>query len=69
MIESELERLERRVGELLALCQRLREENRSLQDRQEQLATERAQLIQRNELVRARVEAMISRLKSMEQMP
>ncbi|HYW02488.1 MAG TPA: TIGR02449 family protein [Gammaproteobacteria bacterium] len=69
MTESELERLERRVGELLALCQQLREENRSLQDRQEQLATERAQLIQRNELVRARVEAMISRLKSMEQIP
>ncbi|HYW91136.1 MAG TPA: TIGR02449 family protein [Gammaproteobacteria bacterium] len=67
MAESELEKLERQVDELLALCRRLRDENRSLRDRQEQLATERAHLIQRNELVRARVEAMISRLKSMEQ--
>ncbi len=69
MADSELDKLEQRVGDLLAMLERLREENHSLRDRQEQLAAERAQLIQRNELVRARVEAMISRLKTMEQMP
>lgn len=67
MPDNELEKLEQRVNELVALCKQLREENRSLQRKQEQMNNERAQLIQRNELVRARVEAMVSRLKSMEQ--
>lgn len=67
MPENELEKLEQRINELVALCKQLREENRSLQRKQEQMNNERAQLIQRNELVRARVEAMVSRLKSMEQ--
>ena len=46
---------------------RLTEENRSLRHSQEQLATERAQLLARNEQARSRVEAMILRLKSLEQ--
>jgi len=45
----------------------LQEENRSLRHSQEQLATERAQLMARNEQARSRVEAMILRLKSLEQ--
>lgn len=67
MADNELEKLEQRINELVALCKQLREENRSLQRKQEQMNNERAQLIQRNELVRARVEAMVTRLKSMEQ--
>jgi len=38
-----------------------------LRQRQETLTAERAGLLQKNEQVRARVEAMIGRLKSMEQ--
>jgi cell division protein ZapB len=56
-----------RVDRLLELCRVLQEENRSLRHSQEQLSTERAQLMARNEQARSRVEAMILRLKSLEQ--
>jgi cell division protein ZapB len=56
-----------RVDRLLELCRTLQEENRSLRHSQEQLSTERAQLLARNEQARSRVEAMIMRLKSLEQ--
>ncbi|MEO7936101.1 MAG: TIGR02449 family protein [Dokdonella sp.] len=55
------------VDLLVALCRRLGEENRSLRQSQEQLSNERAGLLARNEQARSRVEAMISRLKSLEQ--
>ena len=42
------------------------EENRALRQRHESLATERASLLQKNEQVRTRVEAMIGRLKTLE---
>ena len=41
--------------------------NKSLKEKQETLSRERATMVQKNEEVRARVEAMIVRLKSMEQ--
>ena len=47
--------------------QRLSDENRSLRQQQEQLVGERSQLLAKNEQARSRVEAMISRLKSLEQ--
>lgn len=62
----ELERLERRLDELVIICGQLKEENRSLRQRQDALIAERASLLQKNEQVRARVEAMIGRLKAME---
>ena len=48
-------------------CQRLADENRSLRQQQEHLVGERSQLLAKNEQARSRVEAMISRLKSLEQ--
>jgi cell division protein ZapB len=63
---QELARLEKRLDELVVICTQLKEENRSLKDRQDSLIADRATLLQKNEQVRARVEAMISRLKSME---
>jgi cell division protein ZapB len=62
----DIETLELQVGELLGICERLREENASLHARQEVLVAERAELIEKTELARSRVESMISRLKSME---
>jgi cell division protein ZapB len=47
-------------------CNQLKEENRSLRQRQDALTAERATLLQKNEQVRARVEAMVVRLKAME---
>lgn len=63
---QELSRLERRLDELVIICNQLKEENRSLKERQDSLIADRATLLQKNEQVRARVEAMISRLKAME---
>jgi cell division protein ZapB len=65
--EDELKRLEKRLDELVQICKKLQTENQSLKQRQDSLAEERANLIQKNEQVRARVEAMIGRLKAMEQ--
>jgi cell division protein ZapB len=66
-VQLELRRLERRLDELILTLSQIKEENRALRQRQETLTTERASLLQKNEQVRARVEAMIGRLKSMEQ--
>ena len=60
-------RLEKRLEDLIATLSQIKEENRALRQRQETLTSERAGLLQKNEQVRARVEAMIGRLKSMEQ--
>lgn len=65
--EHELKRLEKRVDALVQVCDQLQDENRSLKQRQDVLTAERATLLQKNEQVRARVEAMIGRLKAMEQ--
>ena len=63
----ELKRLEKRVDALVSVCDQLQDENKSLKQRQDVLTSERANLLQKNEQVRARVEAMIGRLKAMEQ--
>lgn len=65
--EQELKRLEQRVDALVKVCDQLQDENKSLKQRQDVLTAERASLLQKNEQVRARVEAMIGRLKAMEQ--
>ena len=65
-LELELQRIEKRVEELVGICNQLKEENRSLRQRQDMLVSEKAGLLQKNDLVRGRVEAMIERLKSME---
>jgi cell division protein ZapB len=67
MFEHELKRLDKRVDALVLVCDKLQDENRTLKQRQDTLTTERATLLQKNEQVRARVEAMIGRLKAMEQ--
>ncbi len=65
--EQELRKLEVRLDELVTSIERLKEENRSLRDQQDSLVTERANLIEKNEMAKTRVEAMINRLKAMEQ--
>ena len=65
-LQQELDALNRQVDQLIDTVRRLSEENRSLRHSQEQLATERAGLMARNEQARGRVEAMIQRLKALE---
>lgn len=67
MDEMELKHLERRVDELIQRLNALKSENHSLRESQTALIAERARLIEKTELARTRVEAMISRLKAMEQ--
>jgi cell division protein ZapB len=58
--------LESQVDELIQTCEHLSDENRALRDQQSSLVAERASLIEKSELARSRVEAMIARLKAME---
>lgn len=64
--EQELEQLETRVNSLIQTCEALKKENSLLKTQQELYTTERASLIDKNDQARKRVEAMITRLKSME---
>jgi cell division protein ZapB len=65
-LDLELTRLAKRLDELIAIVEHLKEENRALRARHESLAGERAALMHKNEQVRTRVEAMIGRLKTLE---
>lgn len=59
--------LERKITELIELCAILSRENRALRAQQQNWTTERAKLIEKNELAKSRVESMITRLKALEQ--
>ncbi len=63
---QEMDVLERRVGELIALTEQLATENRALRTQQENWSVERAKLIEKNELAKSRVESMIGRLRALE---
>jgi cell division protein ZapB len=65
-MKTELAALSTAMDRALEVLRTLREENESLRHSREQLAAERAQLLSRNELARTRVEAMIERLRALE---
>lgn len=67
MEQQPLNELERGIERLLDHCRRLEEENRQLREREQSWRSERMHLVQQRDSVRTRVEAMISRLKAMEQ--
>ncbi len=62
----DLAALEAKIDALIKTVTTLTSENEALRKQQSSLAVERADLIEKTELARTRVEAMISRLKSME---
>ncbi|MAR89725.1 MAG: TIGR02449 family protein [Pseudomonadales bacterium] len=66
-VEQLFKHLEARVDEFIELCDEYKRHNRSLQARESQLAEERASLMKKNDMAKAKVEAMISRLKALEQ--
>ncbi len=63
---EQLNQLEQQMDELLVLTQVLSKENKALRTQQKSWSTERAKLIEKNELAKNRVEAMITRLKALE---
>jgi len=65
--DIDLSSLDRRIDELIRIIERLRDENRSLRESQAALIAERARLIEKTEEARGTVEAMVARLKAMEQ--
>lgn len=67
MSQQQILQLENQVNQLIVHCERMMGENASLKDREQQLLRERAKLVEKNELAKTRVEAMIVRLKSLEQ--
>lgn len=66
IIDKEIDILEEQVESLLTTLKHLMDENRSLRAQQVNLASDRAGLIEKHDVVRARVEAIVTRLKSLE---
>jgi len=64
-LDAELRRLESKIESLTVVCERLRGENQVLKSTLDEWMRERAQLSDKTEMAKSRVEAMISRLKSM----
>ena len=67
--EQDLRALEVRVEELIRACTHLKDENKTLRAQAEQLTSERDKLVESNASARARVEAMIDKLKTIEAEP
>ena len=64
--ESDLQQLEKQIDALIETVSLLKQENSSLRHQQDKLLSEKAQLVEKTELARNRVEAMITRLRSLE---
>lgn len=67
MEESKTAALESGIDELIALCATLTRENRALREEQSTWRAERAKLIERNELAKSKIDAMIGRLRSLDE--
>jgi len=63
-LDAELRQLESKIDSLAAMCERLRDENQALKSTLDEWMRERVQLFDKTEMAKSRVEAMISRLKS-----
>ena len=66
VLEQDLRALEVRVEELIRACTHLKDENKTLRAREQELLAERDQLVTRNDQAKHRVEDMIERLKRLE---
>jgi cell division protein ZapB len=66
MADNSLKELENKIDELISLCKELNRENRALKAEVAGWRDERRDLMDKNELARSKVEAMIDRLRTME---
>ncbi|MFU8789448.1 MAG: TIGR02449 family protein [Methylobacter sp.] len=62
----ELKELEDKLDQLIEQYDHVKNENRSLKTKQDSLVREKAKLLEKTTLAKTRVEAMITRLKAME---
>lgn len=58
--------LELKINQLIDLCKKLDAQNKTLMQEKANWKTERAKILQQKEDARSKVEAMITRLKAME---
>ena len=63
----DLSNLEKRIDELIALCDELEQKHESVVAEQNKWLQERTRLLEKNEHAKAKIESMIMRLKSLEQ--
>ncbi len=63
----EIKDLEAKIDELIALIDELEKKNALTEADRDNLLQERTRLIEKNELAKSKVEAMIMRLKGLEQ--
>ena len=66
MAENQLKALEQKIDELITLCNDLNRENQMLKSDSAGWHQERQDLVDKNELARSKVEAMIDRLRTVE---
>ncbi len=59
--------LEKRIDELIDFCDELESKHRAMEADRENWMQERTRLLEKNEMTKAKIEAMIMRLKSLEQ--
>lgn len=66
MTEHYFAALEQKLDKLIKRLGQLEEQNRALRSKNAKLEEERAQLVQSSDATRAQVEAMLTRLKTLE---
>lgn len=66
MEKNVISQLEQQVDDLLRASRRMREENMLLKSQQTAWLSERAQLIEKTDVARTRIEKMVSRLKELD---
>ena len=66
MDDLDIQALTQRISQLIDRCDQLKLQNQHLQAQERLWRDERVQLIEKNDLARQKVEAMILRLKSLE---
>ena len=67
MQQPELQALANKLDRLIEHCRKLEQENAAMREMQDDWNRERAQLIQKNDLAKHKIEAMIGRLRALEQ--
>ena len=66
VLAVDINALEKRIDELIALCDELERKQVSMESDRESWMQERTRLLEKNEMAKAKIEAMIMRLKSLE---
>ena len=67
MENKAIQQLEQQVDELLNASRRIREENLLLKSQKAAWLSERAQLVEKTNIARQRIEKMVSRLKELDE--